>query len=150
MNGRRFPWRLFWLLFSGGLLGVAAVMPYLLAMFGKTLAHVQIGLPALLTLQFVQSTVLLSLTVGLGLFLSRKIGLGAPLLEAWLYKRELPVQKVTLAYSVGAGAAVGALIVLLVYFVFLRLIPELPVTTEAALPLWKRFFACFYGAIDEE
>jgi hypothetical protein len=150
MNERRFPWRLFWLLLSGGLFGVAAVMPYLFAMFGKTLAHVRIGLPALIALQFVQTAVLLTLAVGFGLLLAHKIGLGAPLLEAWLYKKDLPTQKGTFLLAAGAGTAVGLLIVLLVYFVFLPLIPQLPVTTEAALPLWQRFLACFYGALDEE
>lgn len=144
----RYPWRLFWLLLVGGMIGVAAVMPYVFALF--PMQRVPIPLPLLLALQFVQSVVLLSLVVGVGLLVSRKIGLGAPILEAWLYQRPLVVQPGTFRISVLAGAIVGAVIVLLAFFVFLPLIPQLPVAAEAALPLWKRLLACLYGGLDEE
>jgi membrane protease YdiL (CAAX protease family) len=146
----RFPWRLFWLLFTGGLIGVAAVMPYVLALFGATLQGLALPLPLVLTLQFVQSAIVLAIAVGIGLLVSRKIGLGAPVLEAWIYRRTPVVKSGTFSISVIAGAAIGIIIVFLVYFVFLPLIPQLPVATEAAVPLWKRFLACFYGGLDEE
>jgi Type II CAAX prenyl endopeptidase Rce1-like len=146
----RFPWRLFWLLFTGGLIGVAAVMPYVFALFGGTLQRLPFPLPLLLALQFVQSAIVLAIAVGIGLLVSRKIGLGAPALEAWLYRRTPVVKPGTFLISVIAGAAVGIIIVFLVYFVFLPLIPQLPVAAEGVVPLWKRFLACFYGGLDEE
>ncbi|MEY2606830.1 MAG: hypothetical protein QOH31_4663 [Verrucomicrobiota bacterium] len=146
----QFPWRLFWLLFTGGLIGVAAVMPYVLDFFGGTLQRLALPLPLLLALQFVQSAIVLAIAVAIGLLVSRKIGLGAPALEAWLYRRMPVVKSGTFSISAIAGAAVGIVIVFLVYFVFLPLLPQLPVASEAAVPLWKRFLACFYGGLDEE
>ena len=38
-----------------------------------------------------------------------------------------------------------------VYFlIFLPFIPQWPLREEAALPIWKRFLMCFYGAINIE
>jgi hypothetical protein len=150
MNAKEnYPWRLFCVLFIGGLIGLAAAMPYTVALIGGILQRVALPLPILLGLQFLQGAIVLAIAVGLGLLVSRKIGLGAPALEAWLYRRTA-VKPRTFPISVAAGAAVGILIVLLVYFVFLHLMPKLPVALEAAVPLWKRFLACFYGGLYEE
>ncbi|HEY2103973.1 MAG TPA: CPBP family intramembrane glutamic endopeptidase [Chthoniobacterales bacterium] len=152
MNAKeKYPWRLFWVLFTAGLIGLAAAMPYTVALIGGILRRVAlpVPLPLLLGLQFLQGAVVLAIAVGLGLLLSRKIGLGAPALEAWLYQRAA-VKPRTFQISIISGAAIATLIVLLVYFVFLRLMPQLPVAMEAAIPLWKRFLACFYGGLYEE
>ena len=146
----RYPWRLFWLLLCGGLFGVAAVLPYAFAIFSKALAKVPLRLPLFLGLQFVQSIVLLSLAVGVGLLIARQIGLGAPRLEAWLYNEKTAPRKFSILSAVLAGAVMGASIIVVSYFIFAPLIPQLAPNPDAMLPLWKRFLACFYGGLDEE
>jgi hypothetical protein len=44
----------------------------------------------------------------------------------------------------------AAILVLIFYTFFLPRIPDWPVGVEAAIPIWKRFLSCFYGAINEE
>jgi len=57
-----------------------------------------------------------------------------------------PVLKV----SVLAGLAVGIAVLLLIAFLFLPIIPTLPMASESTVAIWKRFLASFYGGIVEE
>ena len=53
------------------------------------------------------------------------------------------------ALSAAAGAATGAVVVGIAYLLFSGVITPL-LGQEAAIPLWKRLLACFYGALNEE
>jgi hypothetical protein len=146
----RYPWRVFFVLLGGSLVGAVAIIPYALALSGERLKEVPLPLPILLILQFVQSAALLGVAVGVGLLVSGKIGLGAPILEAWLYERRNLLTARMFAASATAGATIGMVIAGLVYLVFLPLIPRLPLAAEGAVPIWKRLLSCLYGAVDEE
>lgn len=148
-QAHEYPWRLFFLLMAGSLIGVGAVMPYLLVLSGDALRQVPLPLPVLLALQFAQSIILYALAAGVGLLVSRKIGLGAPVLEAWLYNRERPFVSRIFALAAAAGAATGAVIVGTAYLFFRGIVAPL-LSQEATVPVWKRFLACFYGAVNEE
>jgi hypothetical protein len=139
-------------LLSAGLIGAVAIMPYALELSGDRLKEMPLPLPlpVVLVLQFAQNAIFVGAAVAIGLLISRKVGLGAPVLEVWLYERRNLLTARMVAASAIAGAAIGALIALLAYFVFLPLIPQLPFAAEGAIPLWKRLLSCFYGALNEE
>src|SRR5207249_1583429 len=75
------PWREFGVLVGAGLVGVLLVLPYQLAL----LPAPPIPLPVLVLAAFVQSAILLAVATGLGLAAARRVGLGAPFVEASLY-----------------------------------------------------------------
>lgn len=152
VNSSRYPWRLFWLLAVGCLLGFAAALPYIYALFRDMVARVPLPmpLPILVTVQLMQSTIVFGGIVALGILLARRVGIEAPILQGWLYRTEGRPPADWLRTPLLWGLGIGALIFLLSFLVFLPLIPEWPLQEEAALPVWKRFLICFYGAINIE
>jgi len=147
-----YPWRLFLLLLGAALFGAIAVIPYSLELSADFLRRVPLPMPLWLVilLQCVQGAIFFTVAVGIGLLVARKLGLGAPILENWIYQRGQAVSTDGLLGSVIAGAVVGVLVVVIARVVFFPLIPQLAAHGEGAMPLWKRLLACFYGAFDEE
>jgi hypothetical protein len=147
-----YPWKIFWLLLAASLLGVATILPYLLGIFGKIIAAhpLPMPLPALIVVQFMENTLLFAAVIAVGLLLARKVGIETPILQRWLYSETTELPKGAVRVPVLSGAVVGILIVSAFSIVFAPRIPDWPVGAEAALPIWKRFLACFYGAINEE
>ncbi|RME45947.1 MAG: hypothetical protein D6791_09505, partial [Chloroflexi bacterium] len=80
---RRLSWKAFGVLMAGALVGILGVIPYSLTLSGP-LPPLPIPLWPLLTRQVIQNLVLIAAATGLGLWLGGKVGLGAPLLRAWL------------------------------------------------------------------
>jgi hypothetical protein len=86
LGHKNYDWKIFRILYGAALLGVIAIMPYLMTLI-ETLPvdkPIPFSLPVLLLLSFLQSAVLLAVAVRVGLLLARKIGKGVPLLESWL------------------------------------------------------------------
>lgn len=146
---RSYPWRLFFLLLAGAVVGVFALLPYLTVLLSPTLsAHpLPLPLPVIVGLQAVTN---FSVAIGVGLLLAPKVGLGAPLLESWLYRTKRFAFGSTAIISVSVGAALGFVILLLLRSPLGSVLSAMPLSTESAMPLWKRFLACFYGGLDEE
>lgn len=147
-----YPWRLFGLLLGAALIGVVAVIPYAFELSADALRRMPLQLPLwiVIGLQLAQSAILLAVAVGVGLLLSRKLGLGAPVLESLVYQRGQRVVAPGLLGSVIAGAAMAAILVIVARAIFFARIPQLAEHGEAGIALWKRILACFYGAFDEE
>ena len=150
---QRFPWRVLWFLLSASLLGAAAAIPFVLELFRPLIANsppISIPLPLLVVIGVAENLLLLSVVIGVGLLLSRKIGLGAPLLESWLYHEPSPVRARD-SFKSGAlvGIAVGVVLVIIILAVTPHL-PDLPFVKAARAPIWKRLLLCFYGGVDEE
>ena len=147
-----YPWKLFWLLVLVSLLGIAAALPYIYALFRDLVAPdpLPMPLPILITAQLMQSAIVFGGIVALGILLARKAGIEAPVLHAWLYRTGVRNAAGWLLRPLLWGFAIGGLMFLLYFLVFLPLIPEWPLQEEAALPVWKRFLICFYGAINIE
>lgn len=150
---QRFPWRLFWLLFVAGVLSVVASIPIAIDLFGPTIAAApapSIPFPVIVAIGVVQNLALLAAMIFVGLKLGRTLGLGAPVLEAWLnhdlagtnWKEKL---RVGLLVGVGVGAILLAIIMALV-----PALPNLPFVSAAKVAIWKRILVCFYGGIYEE
>ena len=72
----RYPWKIFWLLLLASAVGVAALLPYLIALFQKVLSAkpLPMPLPVLMTVQLMQSAILFAGFISLGLLLAPKAG----------------------------------------------------------------------------
>lgn len=147
-----YPWRIFWLLLFLSILGVAAVLPYIFAIFPKIIASAPLpmSLPVAILVQLMESALMFAGLIALGLLLARKVAIELPLLQWWLYGKGNGVPRHSFREPILCGIAGAGLTLLIFYTIFLSRIPEWPVAAEAALPIWKRFLACFYGAINEE
>lgn len=145
---------IFAVLFAGGLLGVIAVLPYVLALS----VHFpidpdeapRIPLPLLVILTLVQNGLLLAVVIVIGMRLSERVGLEMPLIRAWATGTAAPELKTIVPPGMLLGTAVGAALVGLEALLFLRHLPAtmLPLFE---IPLWKRLLAgILYGGITEE
>src|SRR5438445_8877028 len=84
-------WRTLWLLTGAGVLGVVAIIPASLTEQANLIKDLPIQIPlwVILPIQLVQNAILIGVAVGLGLWLGKKIGLGAPLIDAWMDGKEI-------------------------------------------------------------
>jgi len=151
--GQNYPWRVFWVLLLASLAGAAAGIPLILETFEPVLRSAprpSIPLPLLVAIGIAQNFILLGVIVWLGLFLGRKLSLGAPLLESWLYHEKPTVRA---RESLKSGTLVGipvGIVLLIIILPAAPHLPGLPFVTASHATLWKRVLVCFYGGIDEE
>jgi hypothetical protein len=139
------------MLLLASIVGVAALLPYLVSFFQNFLSTYPLPMPwsLLMLVQIMQSAILFAAFISLGLILAPKAGIEMPVLRAWFYGGAAPPKNWAGSPAL-AGAAVAAILLLVFYTLFLPHIPEWPVGVEAALPIWKRLLSCLYGAINEE
>ena len=146
-------WKVFGVLMLGALIGVLGILPYSLALTPLP-TFLPAPLEVLLLSSVLQNMVLFAVTTALGLWLGGKIGLGAPMLRAWLAgDPEAPRQfRASLPLAVVLGAASAIVIILLDLLVFVPLMPaQLGSSTGTLQPAaWQGFLASFYGGINEE
>lgn len=139
-------WKLFGILLMGCVISAVLVLPYTLAL-SPGLAEV--FTPFVLVAQIIQSTVIFSVAIFLGLILAKRVGFSLPVLEGWLEGREVGSYfRSILGISIGLGVLAGLIIVVLSLF-FTPVTPTFQ-SVELSIPLWKGFLASFYGAISEE
>jgi Type II CAAX prenyl endopeptidase Rce1-like len=153
VNSSRYPWRLFWLLSGACVLGIAAALPYIYALFRHMIVRsgsLPMPLPVLVTAQLMQSAIVFGGIVALGILLAGKAGIDAPILHRWLYRTGQGYPAGWVRTPLAWGVALGVITFLSYLLVFFPLIPEWPWHEEAALPVWKRFFICLYGGINIE
>jgi len=138
-------WKLFFILLAASAVGVVLVAPYQLATLPE---HITLT-PALLLAALIQNLVLFGIAIFFGLLLSKRVGMGLPILEGALEGKPWRGALLSLLpISVGIGAAGGALVVLL----------DLPFEKFSSINLlsahtpvwWKGLLASFYGGIAEE
>jgi membrane protease YdiL (CAAX protease family) len=152
----RTTWRVFGVLVGGGLLGVLALVPYLLTVLGALTAGAGVPLPppwVLVVVQVVQVLVLVAAATALGLWLGPRVGLGAPLVRDLLERERTAGRRLRalVAPSVALGVAVGLVIVLLDLLVFTPALPPAATGAEQAQPpVWQGLLASLYGGITEE
>ncbi|MEO8433973.1 MAG: CPBP family intramembrane glutamic endopeptidase [Pyrinomonadaceae bacterium] len=148
-----YPWRLFWLLFVAAIASALAIVPAALELMVpvmKAAGPPPMPLPLLIVVGVVQNLSIIGIAVGLGVLLSRKIGLRAPLLEGWLNHEPVAAKARASAKS---GIVVGVLVGVVVLAALLALVPrfpQLPFVGVSRIAVWKRFLMCFYGGIYEE
>ena len=138
-------WKLFFLLLILSIVTVLLVVPYSLALTGKQNELT----PVLLLLSLVQNLVLFAAAIFFGLILSSKVGMGAPILEGILAKKNQSEKlKSILMPSVALGVLGGILIILL-SLLFQSLSAEM-LEAEKSVSTWKALLASFYGGVGEE
>ena len=139
-------WKLFGILLIGSLISSILVLPYTLALSpGLT----GIFTPFVLFAQMIQTLVIFSIAIFLGLLLAKRVGFRLPVLEGWLEGREVKnYLRSILGISIGLGLLAGVIIVVL-SLIFTPLSATFQ-HVELSIPLWKGFLASFYGAISEE
>ena len=149
---RGFPWRVFWLLLFAAVAAVGAALPLAFELFRPLIesSPPPAPLPLLIIVGVIQNLLLLGVAIGVGLLLARKLGLGAPLLESWLYRRK-PEPGGGNSLVVGAllGVALG-IVVLVPLLIATPYLPGLPLVSAARAALWKRLIVGLYGGIVEE
>ena len=142
----RINWKLFVILLIASFITSLMVLPYTLAL---SPALAKVFTPLVLIAQLIQSLVIFSIAIFMGLYLYKRVGFNLPILEGWLEGKEVGnYLKSILGISIGLGVLSGIIIVLL-SFLFT------PVSTifenaSISVPIWKAFLACFYGGIGEE
>ncbi|HEY4943464.1 MAG TPA: CPBP family intramembrane glutamic endopeptidase [Rhizomicrobium sp.] len=142
------------------LCGMLLVLPYVATLESKALAaaaaRTHFGVSKLLALSVVQSAVLLAVAVLAGLWAARKLGLGTPLIAAFLTGGPAPPRtRATLLIALAAGIGVALALLLLDRWLFAPIpsVAELirNAGSGSARPsAWQGLLASFYGALDEE
>ena len=141
-------------LWAGAIIGAACVLPYTLALLsfqGAESSHVAI--PRVVALSMVQSTVLLGVMTFAGLWAARRLGMGAPTVDAWVHGRPLPssVGRQVLV-SVVLGVSIGLALLALDLWLCARLSPEGVgrLLRERQPPAWMGLLASVEGGLTEE
>jgi membrane protease YdiL (CAAX protease family) len=137
-------WKLFLILWVASIFSVIAVVPYVLTLQAELLKSIPIPLHKLLPMQVTLNAVIFGVSIFIGLYLARPIGLGAPILERWLEGKEV---KAYLKSIFGVSLVSGILLGILIAGIDFLLPTFYSATTP---PLWQRFLASFYGGIGEE
>jgi membrane protease YdiL (CAAX protease family) len=138
-------WKLFFVLLAACVVSSMLVIPYSLAI---TSSETEIS-PIILLFSILQNGILFAPAVFFGLLLSKRIGLGLPLLQGVLEgKNQTKEIKSIMPPSICFGVLAGVFIILL-SIPFNKLIPELSLAAVSE-PVWAAFLASFYGGIAEE
>src|SRR5688572_30403549 len=120
-------WKAFAVLLASGLLGVVAVLPYMLELLESNLfgqaAETDLPMPLVLTLALLQNGILLAVVILIGLVLSDRVGLRMPLIQAWTTGKRVSAAHAVVLPGLLAGAAVGVTLVAIEALVFLRDLP---------------------------
>jgi membrane protease YdiL (CAAX protease family) len=139
-------WKLFVILLIASFITSLMVLPYTLAL---SPALAKVFTPLVLIAQLIQSLVIFSIAIFMGLFLYKRVGFNLPILEGWLEGKEVGSYLTSiLGISVGLGVLSGIIIVVL-SFLFTP-VSSIFQNASISVPIWKAFLACFYGGISEE
>jgi hypothetical protein len=153
-------WKTAVVLWISALCGVFLVLPYVATLENKALAaaaartHLKVG--ELLTISVVQTAILLAIAVILGQWAARKLGLGTPLIAAFLARRSAPERSLSmLVVALALGIATALALMMLDHWIFTPIpaVAELIHNVEggSARPsAWQGLLASFYGAVTEE
>ncbi len=154
------PWGLFWLLLAAGLAGVVASLPMLFEMVEQFVpieeqqeieANLPLPVPILVLAAVMQNGVVFGGAIALGLTLSRRIGVGAPLLTAMLNRESAQDWRRSLVQAAAVGLVLGAVLAIVDAVAFLPYVPEGVRQLGQGVALWKRLLAgLLYGGITEE
>jgi len=162
-------WKLFFVLFGMGFLGMLAAIPFGITVQGALLSQIPLALPLLIFFDLLKGAFILAVSVFVGLVLAKRVGLSMPLLDRWFGKGKERVNiGAIVLFSALVGILVGVLIVISASFVtFLSESGALPMGFEVAgddsphfsetpiqerfqVPIWQGFLVSFYGGITEE
>ncbi len=140
--------------------GAILVLPYVATLeskaFAEAAARTHLDVRELLAISIAQTAALLAIAVLVGLWAARKLGLGTPLVAAFLTRSPAPEKtRSTLLIAVVVGIVTAFALMALDRWVFAPIpsVAELirnAASGSAKPSAWQGFLASFYGALDEE
>lgn len=134
-------------------LSTAALMPYLAQLMPERFAQLPLSLGALAAIQSVQALVFMGALAWLGLRMGHRVGLGSPLLRAWIIeRRRVDGSRFRPGRTAVLGVVTGAAIVALSALTD-PLLPAMrhpPTSSSADGAALHGLLASFYGGISEE
>ncbi|KAF1689812.1 CPBP family intramembrane glutamic endopeptidase [Pseudoxanthomonas koreensis] len=140
-----------WGVLSG--LAAAALIPYVAQLMPEVFAKVPVPLAVVAAAQGAQAMVVVGLLAWLGLRMGHRVGLGSPLMHAWLVRRQRPDwARLRPVQAALLGIAAAVAILALAPLVDRALPPMLhpPATAGSGTTAFNGFLASFYGGIVEE
>jgi len=138
-------WKLFFILLIICVIVSLLVLPYSLEQRSNEIAIT----PIILLITAVQSLIMFAVVIFFGLFLSKRIGMGLPILQGVLDgKNQTKELRSILLPSFIIGIIAGSFTVLM-DIPFKKFIPEI-LHLETPVTVWKALLASFYGGIAEE
>jgi len=141
-------WKLYFLLLAGNVFSTIAILPYVTSLEADVIKASPLPLPIVLLLSVVQSTVLFSVLLFIGLRLAKSTGFKVSILENYLAKKKIEVNvKQIVKTSIPLGVLAGVAIVGL-DLIFIKSGSNLG--GQVSIPIWQGFLASFYGGISEE
>jgi hypothetical protein len=156
-------WKLYFLILILATVGALGLLPSTPAMFSGVQQSTGMPVPLFMVATFLQSFLLTAVLGFLGLLLSGKTGLGAPILESLVYQSTAagngtaaaPLNRSTsnpgrvLAFSAVVGVLAGAVIVGVDLLFLGRL--EIELNEAVSVPRWwQGLLSSLYGGINEE
>jgi membrane protease YdiL (CAAX protease family) len=147
---QKFSWKEYVILVVAGMIGVLGGLPAAWSVLEKTASLSKVPVQLLAAGQLVQSTIWMLFTVGIGLLLAAKTGLGAPILKGYLADEQVSTKfrshiLPSILLALFATMTVTALDRLL-------FLPRMPGFSSAISQIsgWKGILASLYGGITEE
>ena len=156
MKSERFFSRTGVALWLSAVAGVFCVMPYVFALVpsqGVKAAHAAIPMPIAIALSLVQSALFLGAMTFSGLWAARRLGMGAPVLDAWLHGRAAaPGVGRNMLIAAAWGLGTGLTILALDLFVFAPMSHEgvARLLEQPQPPAWMGLLASIEGGVTEE
>lgn len=142
-------WQLFFLLLILCMLSVVCIFPYILSVQGKLLSTAGVPIWFVFVAQFIQNSILFSLSIYFGLLLAKKTGFRLPLFEAIIEQKNYSkVLSTILKTSVYLGIGT-AIVIYATDFLFSALGASIT-THQNNIPIWQTLLASVYGGISEE
>ena len=142
-------WKIFSILLCVSLVSVLCVLPYILTLQGDLIRSIGVPLEILFVAQLLQTLVLFSVAIFLGLFFAERIGLQLPVLGALATKGD---PKRVLADIAGISLLLGAGVAVMIYALdALFSVLGVTISTHASYaPAWQTLLAAVYGGATEE
>lgn len=146
---RTINWKLFSILLGLNLIGVACVFPYVVTLQGELLAKTGQPIGLIFFVQLIQSLIMFSIAIFLGLYFTKKIDFRLPVLTALLEKTGYQgvlkdISPVSILMGIGTALAIYLLDPL-----FSHLGADIS-THQNLAPVWQKLLATFYAGVTEE
>ncbi len=143
-------WNTYWLLFIIGQLTLIAALPYSVSLTGDAIYDFGGSLPMVLATQFAQATVIFLISIFTGLYLGKKVGLGAPVLGHMFKYSNLPPGFLSfMKLSLFLGFLLSTVVFVLDVFIFSLYVKPL-ILYLITPPLWERVLYSLYAGFIEE
>ncbi len=143
-------WKLVIILLVLSMVGTVVVIPYSLSIQKEAIKELGISENIVIISSIIQSFIMFFAMIVAGHIISKKIGLGANIIEKWTKgKKVLEDIKNILPISAGFGITVGGVIIGLDLIFYYLSGPKTAIST-APPSIFQGFLASFYGAINEE